>query len=66
MPDALTHGEGGFIVPPRDAAAMQSALSALLTDAPRRARMGAWNRRRYEQDYTVTAFGQRWAEWLRK
>ena len=66
VPDALTHGEGGFIVPPRDAAAMQSALSALLTDAPLRARMGAWNRRRYEQDYTVTAFGQRWAEWLRK
>jgi glycosyltransferase involved in cell wall biosynthesis len=66
VPDALTHGEGGFIVPPRDAAAIQSALHRLITDAPLRARMGAENRRRYERDYTIAAYGLRWAEWLRE
>jgi glycosyltransferase involved in cell wall biosynthesis len=66
VPDALTHGEGGFIVPPRDPAGMQAALEALLADAPLRARMGEWNRRRYEQNYTVAAYGRRWEEWLRQ
>jgi glycosyltransferase involved in cell wall biosynthesis len=65
VPDAVTHGEGGFLVPPRDAAALESALRRLLTDASLRSRMGSHNRRRYEKDFTVTAFGQRWAEWVR-
>jgi len=66
VPDAVTPGEGGFIVPPRNAAAMQSALAPLLAEAPLRSRMGAWNRARYERDYTVAAYGRRWAEWLRQ
>ncbi len=66
VPDAVTHGEGGFIVPPRNAAAMQSALAPLLAEAPLRFRMGAWNRSRYERDYTVEAYGRRWADWLRQ
>jgi glycosyltransferase involved in cell wall biosynthesis len=66
VPDALTHGKGGCIVPPRDPAGMQAALEALLADAPLRARMGEWNRRRYEQNYTVAAYGRRWEEWLRQ
>lgn len=66
IPDAVTDGEGGFIVPPRDPAAMQAALEKLLADKGLRSRMGAVSRRRYEQDYTVAAYGKRWAEWLRK
>jgi glycosyltransferase involved in cell wall biosynthesis len=64
VPDALTHGEGGFLVPPNDIAAIEAALRSLLTDVALRSRAGAHNRRRYEQDYTVRAFGERWAEWL--
>ena len=63
--DAVTEGDGGYLVPPRDAGAMQSALRRLISDPPLRARMGAWNRRRYEESFTVTAFGKRWAEWLK-
>jgi glycosyltransferase involved in cell wall biosynthesis len=65
VPDALTHGEGGFIVPPRDAAALEEALEKLLADGALRTGMGLWNRRRYEDCYTVEAYGQRWKEWLR-
>jgi glycosyltransferase involved in cell wall biosynthesis len=65
VPDAVTPREGGFIVPPRDAAALQSALSKLVSDPALRSRMGAWNRARYERDYTVSAYGRRWTEWLR-
>jgi glycosyltransferase involved in cell wall biosynthesis len=64
VPDALTHGEGGYIVPPRDAAALEEALEKLITSTSARARMGAWNRRRYEEGYTVEAYGRRWREWL--
>ncbi|HWB03760.1 MAG TPA: glycosyltransferase family 4 protein [Verrucomicrobiales bacterium] len=65
VPDAVTANEGGFIVPPRDAAALQSALRQLILDSPLRTQMGAWNRRRYEEDYTVAAFGRKWHTWLR-
>lgn len=66
VPDALTHEQGGFVVPPRDVAAMQSAVHRLICDAGLRSRMGAWNRRRYEEDYTVAAYGRRWSEWISK
>ena len=64
VPDAVDEGQGGFLVPPRDPAAMQAALERLLADATLRQRMGEWNRRRYTQDYTVAAYGKRWADWL--
>ncbi len=62
--DALTEREGGFLVPPRDAAALQTALARLVGDTALREQMGKWNRERYQRDYTVTAFGTRWANWL--
>ena len=62
--DALTDGEGGFLVPPRDAAAIRDALDRVIRDARLRERMGKRNRERYLRDYTVAAFGTRWAEWL--
>ncbi len=62
--DALTEGEGGFLVPPRDPAALCAALERVVIDTALRERMGKWNRDRYLRDYTVTAYGARWAEWL--
>jgi glycosyltransferase involved in cell wall biosynthesis len=64
VPDAVTPGEGGIIVPPRDAAALQAALTPLLTAPALRAHMGAANRARFQRDYTVSAYARRWAEWL--
>jgi glycosyltransferase involved in cell wall biosynthesis len=37
-------GETGLLVPPRDASALQGAISSLLNDAARRTRMGALGR----------------------
>ena len=64
VPDAVTDGEGGRIVPPRDAAALAEALQPLLTDAGLRASMGRANRARWERDYTVEAYRLRWCRFL--
>ena len=64
VPDAVTQGEGGWIVPPKDACAMRAALEKLITDASMRALMGARNRRRYLENYTVESYGLRWRDWL--
>ena len=39
--EAVLHEQTGLLVPPRDAAALARALVTLMTDAPRRAAMGA-------------------------
>jgi phosphatidylinositol alpha-1,6-mannosyltransferase len=44
--EAVADGETGFVVAPRDAAAVRAALDALLSDAERRAEMGAAARHR--------------------
>jgi len=40
LADGIVDGETGILVPRRDAAALRTALAALLGDEPRRARMG--------------------------
>jgi N-acetyl-alpha-D-glucosaminyl L-malate synthase BshA len=40
VPEVVTHGETGWLVPPRDPAAMAAAALALLEDSTRRAAMG--------------------------
>ena len=49
LSDAVADGETGVLVPPRDAAALQAALAALLTDAERRRKMGRAARKRCEE-----------------
>ena len=39
LPEAVTHGETGWIVPPDDAGALADALAALAADGPLRARL---------------------------
>ena len=53
--DAVTDGENGLLVPPRDAAALANALGTLLGDAQLRATMGAHGRKRAEQRYQASA-----------
>jgi glycosyltransferase involved in cell wall biosynthesis len=66
VPDAVTHNEGGLLVPPRDAPALQAALHRILSDASLRSRMSAWNRQKYENHYTVAAYGRRWETWVKE
>ncbi len=51
--DVVRHGENGLLVPARDAAALADAIETLLSDAPRRAAMGAAGRRRMEDSFGV-------------
>ncbi|MBP7950068.1 MAG: glycosyltransferase family 4 protein [Verrucomicrobiales bacterium] len=64
VPDAVVAGEGGIIVPPRDAAALADGLRRLLSDGALRGRMGRFNRIRWEQHYTVEAYRARWSQFL--
>jgi glycosyltransferase involved in cell wall biosynthesis len=47
----VADGTTGFVVPPRDVGAVAAALDAVLSDAPRRAEMGAAARRRAETEF---------------
>jgi len=53
IPDVVIHGETGFVVPPRDAAALAERVVALLDDAPLRARMGTQGRSLVERCYSL-------------
>jgi glycosyltransferase involved in cell wall biosynthesis len=64
VPDAFSHGDGGFIVPPQNADALADAILRLAGDPQRRLAMGSANRQRYLLDFTITAFGQRWKSWI--
>jgi glycosyltransferase involved in cell wall biosynthesis len=52
----LGDGEGGVLVPPNDAGALAAALVALLTDAPRRARLGAGALTRLTTRFSLEGF----------
>jgi glycosyltransferase involved in cell wall biosynthesis len=53
--EVVEHGVTGLLVPPEDPAALARGLELFLVDAPRRARMGARARRRYEARHTLAA-----------
>jgi glycosyltransferase involved in cell wall biosynthesis len=52
-------GETGLAVPPRDVAALASALNALLRDDGLRARMGLAGQARVQDEFTVAKMAQR-------
>ena len=62
MPDAVTDGETGFLVPPDDAPALATAIEKLLRDPALGVRMGAAGRvrarDRYDGDVVVPALEQ--------
>jgi glycosyltransferase involved in cell wall biosynthesis len=53
------HDRTGLNVPPRDSAALADAVNALLADAPRRERMGAYARDRIVRDFDVRTIARR-------
>lgn len=54
-PEVLADGDGGFLVPPGDAAALADRINALLRDGALRRTMGAAGRARVEAEFTFDA-----------
>lgn len=53
IPELVSEGRGGFLVPPGDVAAMLAAITRLAGDRPLREALGAWNR-----EVAVRRFGR--------
>ena len=60
VPEVVTDGVEGLIVPPADPGALAAALGALLADAPRRQQMGAAARTRALRDYALSTMADRY------
>ena len=60
IPDAVSDGETGLLVPPEDPIARADALGALLEDAPRRERLGARGRALVCAELTWTSVAERY------
>jgi phosphatidylinositol alpha-1,6-mannosyltransferase len=58
-PEAVADGQTGYVVEPRDGAAVAGALDALLSDAGLRRRMGAAARRRAEEHFAYDTLAAR-------
>ena len=55
IPDFITHGENGWIVPPDDVTALQTAVVTLLGDATLRRHLGGHARMRVVNEYSLPA-----------
>jgi len=53
------HDETGLVVPPRDAPALEKAISTLLSDPDRRQRMGQAGRKRAQREFSHTVMIER-------
>jgi glycosyltransferase involved in cell wall biosynthesis len=53
IPDVVIDGETGFVVPPRDAAALADRIARLLDDDELRSRMGVQGRSMVERRYSL-------------
>jgi len=59
MPEVVTHGETGFVVPPNDPLALRASLHELLDDPERNCRMGEAARREVLDRFTWPAVVER-------
>jgi glycosyltransferase involved in cell wall biosynthesis len=61
--EAVVDGDGGFIVPPENAAALAAAISRLAKDRTRLAECGRYNRRRVAEKFSLEASARQLAGW---
>ncbi|MGE5572174.1 MAG: glycosyltransferase family 4 protein [Bacteroidota bacterium] len=66
IPEAVVHGETGLLVPPKDDAALASALLVLARNPARRQEMGARGRARFEALFTADLMARRTLEVYRR
>lgn len=62
IPEVVSHGETGLLVPPGDPAALADAWLALVADPGRAAAFGAAGRRRFLDHFTADVMARRSAE----
>jgi glycosyltransferase involved in cell wall biosynthesis len=65
VPEVVTDGAEGLLVPPSDPGALAAALGSLLDDAPRRQRMGEAARTRALRDYALSTMADRYVRLYR-
>ncbi len=58
IPQAITDGESGILVPPASSSSLALATSALLKDCSLRTRLALGARQRFEKEFTVTKMMQ--------
>lgn len=56
LPDIVSEGESGYLVPPMDTNTLAERLEHLIRNPQLRSAMGAAGRRRYEEKYTIDRF----------
>jgi glycosyltransferase involved in cell wall biosynthesis len=61
IPELVSGGETGLLVPPRDPQALAASINRLLADPPERERLAKAARERLE-DYTLQRAGERFAD----
>ena len=66
VPDMVADGVNGFVCERKDVSGLAGALERLITDASLRMRMGEVGRKRYEEEFTLERFEERFAECLRR
>jgi len=66
IPEVIVDGSTGLVVDPDDPVALAEAVTALLGDPPRRARMGAAARERCLTRYEMTPVAEEWESVLRR
>src|SRR5690606_32257109 len=60
IPEAITHGVQGLLVPPGDVAALAAALHALILDPVQRAALGNAAREHARREFSVQAMADRY------
>lgn len=66
VPTAVLDDRTGVLVPPRDPAALASAIGALLADAPRRARYADAGRRLFRERFSADAMARQYEALYRR
>jgi glycosyltransferase involved in cell wall biosynthesis len=58
LPEVVTEGENGLLIPPRDAEALAGALARLLTDPALAQRLGTNARARVRENFSLDRLGR--------
>jgi L-malate glycosyltransferase len=66
IPELISHGETGWLVPPRDPDALAAGIAALIRDPALRARLAARGRKRVESGFTSAHFLRAMESYLRE